>query len=112
MPIPPSSQIAGPGLIQLRVQALTTILSEIPGRADAEAALSDLSERMRGVGKSLGRVEAALLAAGTSTYAFSNAATKAAAEVQGLDDVRRSRATAPINAAPPRDARTESRSAT
>ncbi len=31
-------------IIQLRVQALTTILSEIPGRADAEAALAD-SER-------------------------------------------------------------------
>ena len=63
-------------LIQLRVQTLTTILSEIPGKADAEAALADLSERMRGVGKSLGRVEAALLAAGTSTYALSTAAAK------------------------------------
>lgn len=104
-------------LIQLRVQALTTILSEIPGRADAEAALGDLSERMRGVGKSLGRVEAALLSAGASTYAFSNAAAKAAAEVQGLDEARRSRApaqlnAAPLSAAPPRDARTESRSTT
>jgi hypothetical protein len=121
-------------LIQLRVQALTTSLSEIPGRADAEAALADLSERMRGVGKSLGRVEAALLAAGTSTYALSNAAAKAAAEVQGLEQARRANAlalalapasiaAAPIAPVPtpapallsvesPRDARTESRSAT
>jgi hypothetical protein len=87
-------------IIQLRVQALTTALSEIPGRADAEAALADLSERMRGVGKSLGRVEAALLSAGTSTYALSNAAARAAADVQLL------------SAGSPRDARTESRSVT
>ena len=91
-------------LIQLRVQALTTILTEIPGRADAEAALADLSERMRGVGKSLGRVEAALLAAGTSTYALSNAAAKAAVEVQGLDEVRRARAIGPAIASAPANA--------
>lgn len=82
--------------IQQRLQTLTTILTEIPGRANAEAALADLSERMRGVGKSLGRVEAALLAAGTSTYALSTAAAKAAAEVQGLEDAKRSRPLTPL----------------
>jgi hypothetical protein len=106
-------------LLHLRLGALTTILSEIPGRSNAEAALADLTERMLGVGKSLSRVETALLAAGTSTYALSTAAAKAATDIQTLDDVQRKRTTvrlpeiaAKVSDGSPRDARIETRSTT
>lgn len=75
--------------LQLRLQGLIGVFSEIPGRAEAEGALKQLTEQVREVASALSHVRSALVETGRSSSTLSAVAVKAATDVRKFEEASR-----------------------